>query len=155
VDRFLMKLHLDYPSFEDEGEILELYNRPLRDLEPVSRATDLRVLQARAETVHVDDDIRRYIIELVRYTRQHRRVYLGCSPRAGLSLMYAAKARAFLRGRDYVLPDDVKALALSVLAHRILLAPEAELEGMDPRRVVQEGLESVRSVPRVRSRSTE
>lgn len=149
VDRFLMKISLGYPEIEQEESILNLYNRPLPSLEQVSSPETLIKFQNATEKVHVDSDIRRYIIELVRYTRQHRRVYLGCSPRAGLNLMCAAKGRALMRARDYVLPDDVKALAVPVLAHRILPAPEAELEGMEPAQIIREALQSVRSLPRV------
>ncbi len=147
VDRFLMKIQLGYPTMEEEDRILNLYDQPLS---PLSKAASPQVLikfQNLASMVHVDDDIRRYILDLVRYTRLHRRVYLGCSPRAGLNLMCAAKARALVRARDYVLPDDIKALAVPVLAHRILLAPEAELEGMEPSSIIREALQTVRSVP--------
>lgn len=151
VDRFLMKIYLGYPSAEDEDEVLRVYDRPLPKLNALTTPEMLLEYQALADSIHVDEDIRRYILDLVRFTRVHRRVYLGCSPRAGLNLMCAAKARALTRGRDYVLPDDIKALTLPVLSHRILLAPEAELEGVNPSQIVQEALNSVRSVPQVAS----
>ena len=101
-------------------------------------------LQALAERVHVDEELMEYIIGLARFTREHRRVYLGVSPRASLMLLHAAKARALVRGRNYALPDDIKVLAPAVLPHRILLAPEAELEGVRPEEVVKEALEKIR-----------
>lgn len=149
VDRFLMKISLGYPSRDEEERILKLYDRRLAEIAPVCDPEKLRGFQRLVDAVHVDDDVHRYIIDLVAFTRKHRRVYLGCSPRAALNLMYAAKARALLRERDFVLPDDIKALAVAVLAHRILLAPEAELEGMDPRQVIVDALEAVRALPRV------
>jgi len=100
-------------------------------------------MQALAENVHVEDDILDYVLGLAQFTRKHRRVYLGVSPRAALALLLAAKARALLKGRDFVLPDDVKYLAQYVLAHRVLLAPEAELEGAHADAVIAEALAQV------------
>jgi MoxR-like ATPase len=143
VDRFLCKLPMRYPTAEDEKRMLVTYNGPTAEPEPVLSPEDVLRLQQVATTVHVDEEVIDYVLELVHYTRRHRRVYLGASPRAGLGLLHAAKARALLRGRDYVLPDDVKGLAPPVLAHRIILNPEAELEGVVPASVVAEALERV------------
>ena len=102
-----------------------------------------------ADQVHVEDELFDYILGLTQYTRKHRRVYLGASPRAGLALLQASKARALTKGRDYTLPDDVKLLAPYVLSHRIMMTPEAELEGVLADAVVNEALERV-SYKRVR-----
>jgi MoxR-like ATPase len=144
VDRFLLKLSIRYPSVEDERRMLLTYNQPLAEVQPVLGPQRILALQRLAEMVHVDPELMDYMVALANYTRQHRRVFLGVSPRASLMLLQAAKARALLRGRDYLLPDDVKALAVPVLSHRILLAPEAELEGAQPEEVVKEALEKVR-----------
>lgn len=144
VDRFLMKLSLGYPEGADEKRILRIYNRPVPDIQPLLDPEKILTLQELAGTVHVEDELMDYIIGLAQFTRQHRRVYLGVSPRASLMLLHAAKARALIRGRSFVLPDDLKTLAVPVLAHRILLAPEAELEGIRPQAIVVEALEKVR-----------
>jgi len=143
VDRFLCKLPMRYPAAEDEKRMLLTYNGPVGEPEPVLTPEGVLELQRLAAAVHVDEEVMDYILELVHHTRRHRRVYLGASPRAALALMHAAKARALLKGRDYVLPDDVKDLAPPVLAHRIILNPEAELEGVLPGSIVAEALERV------------
>jgi MoxR-like ATPase len=104
---------------------------------------DVIRLQQLAESVHVEEDILDYVLGLATFTRKHRRVYLGASPRAALALLYASKARALLKGRDFVLPDDVKWLAPYVLAHRVLMTPEAELEGARADAVVTEAVAQV------------
>ncbi len=146
VDRFLAKLHIGYPAADAEKEMLRRYTlggdpvlSTARVLEP---ATIMRV-QELAEAVFAADEIFDYILGLARYTRTHRRVSLGCSPRASLQLCRAAKARALVHGRDYVLPDDVKFLAPFVLSHRILLSADAELEGVQAASIVKEALDRV------------
>jgi MoxR-like ATPase len=143
VDRFLVKLPMRYPAPDDEKRMLVTYNGPVGEVQPVLDPEGVLRLQRHADAVHVDEEIMDYVLALVHFTRRHRRIYLGASPRAGLGLMQAAKARALLGGRDYVLPDDVKELAPCVLAHRLLLTPEAELEGVQPPSVVAEALEKV------------
>ena len=144
VDRFLVKLVMRYPTLEDERRVLTTYNRPAPAANAVLSPERILELQRLAEDVHVDDELLDYILGLARFTREHRRVYLGASPRASLMLMHAAKARALLSGRAFVLPDDVKQLASPVLAHRLILAAEAELEGLHPEAIVTEALEKVR-----------
>jgi MoxR-like ATPase len=147
VDRFLVKLKMGYPAPGDEKEMLRRYagSRPdalgetRRVLEP---ATILR-MQELADAVHVEDELLEYVIALAQFTRTHRRVALGASPRAALQLVHASKARALLGGRDFVLPDDVKHLAPHVLSHRVMLSADAELEGMGPDAIVREALERV------------
>jgi MoxR-like ATPase len=144
VDRFLLKLEIRHPNASDEKRILQTYNQPRFTVQSVLSPERILELQHLAGLVHVDEELMEYIIGLSRFTREHRRVYLGVSPRASLMLLHAAKARALIRGRPFVLPDDIKALAPMVLAHRILLAPEAELEGLRTAEVVAEALERVR-----------
>ena len=143
VDRFLFRLPMRYPSEADEKRMLATYSRPLAPVRALLDGTDVVRLQRVVEGVHVEDEILDYVLALVNATRHHRRVYLGASPRAALSLLTAARARAPLSGRDFVLPDDVKYLAPFVLAHRIRLAPEAELEGVTADAVIEETLRNV------------
>jgi MoxR-like ATPase len=143
VDRFLIKLVMSYPSPADEKLMLATYNRPIPELNALVGPADILRMQELAGGVHVAEEIFDYILALVHYTRQHRRVYLGASPRAALALLRAAKALALIRGRDFVLPDDVKALAPLVLSHRIVMTPEAELEGAASVSVVGEAIERV------------
>ncbi|MBI5479845.1 MAG: MoxR family ATPase [Deltaproteobacteria bacterium] len=143
VDRFLVKLPIRYPSPEDEKRMLATYNGPLAEPREVLSPEGVLRLQELSAAVHVDDELLDYVLQLVHFTRRHRRVYLGASPRAALALVHAAKGRALLAGRDYVLPDDAKHLAPYVLAHRVLLTPEAELEGVLPPTIVAEALDKV------------
>jgi len=143
VDRFLIKLTMRYPAAPDERRMLTTYNRPVAEPRAVVGPEDVLRMQELADSVHVADEVFDYILGLASYTRQHRRVYLGASPRAGLALLRAAKAIALVRGRDFVLPDDVKALAPLVLPHRILMTPEAELDGAHADAVVAEAIERV------------
>jgi MoxR-like ATPase len=146
VDRFLCKLRMGYPGPEAEKAMIRRYAgeggesvQVRRVLEP---ATILR-LQELADQVHVADDLVDYVLGLAQFTRTHRRVALGASPRASLQLTAASKARALLNGRDYVLPDDVKTLAPYVLAHRVMMTPDAEMEGFAADAVVREALDRV------------
>jgi MoxR-like ATPase len=100
-------------------------------------------MQALVATVHVEEDLIDYVVRLATFTRQHARLYLGASPRASLALVQAARARALAAGRGYAIPDDVKALASSVLAHRLVLTPEAEMEGTQRETIVRQALEQV------------
>jgi len=149
VDRFLVKVAVRYPTPEDERRMLLTYNRPRAEIRAILSPEDIIRLGQLADQVHVEDELFDYILALTHYTRKHRRVYLGASPRAGLALLQASKARALTKGRDYVLPDDVKLLAPYVLSHRIMMTPEAELEGVLADAVVNEALERV-SYKRVR-----
>jgi MoxR-like ATPase len=127
VDRFMVRVSLGYPSRGSEMTMLADHERGDRvaDLQPVASAAEVLAVQAAASAVHVSDALRAYIVDLLARTRDDRRVELGASPRAGLMLLRAAKAHALLEGREHALPDDVQALAQVVLAHRILLGPEA------------------------------
>jgi MoxR-like ATPase len=146
VDRFLAKLRMGYPGPEHEKEMLRRYSaRPeaARETRRVLEPNTILRLQELADAVHVEDELLDYVLALAQFTRTHRRVALGASPRAALQLTHASKARALLGGRDFVLPDDVKHLAPHVLAHRVLLSPDAELEGLGPESVVREALDRV------------
>jgi len=143
VDRFLIKINMHYPAEADEKRMLATYSRPVAEVRAVLGPEDVIHMQSLAEAVHVEEDILDYVLALVTFTRKHRRVHLGASPRAALALLLAAKARALLKGRDFVLPDDVKYLAPYVLGHRVLMAPEAELEGVGAPTVVAEAVAQV------------
>lgn len=143
VDRFLIKIEMRYPSRIDEKRMLATYNQPVADPSPVVSPPDILRIQELADLVHVSDEIFDYILALCHFSRDHRRVYLGASPRAALALLRASKALALLRSRDYVLPDDVKELATQVLGHRIIMTPDAELEGLGTTQVVDESLDKV------------
>jgi MoxR-like ATPase len=131
LDRFMMRLSMGYPNRESELEILETHGQdePLRELEAVSDPKQVVRLIKMARDVHVAPTLKRYIVQLTETTRDHPDVYLGASPRASLYLLRASRATAASRGRDYVVPDDIQDLAVSVLAHRILLSPEAQMRG--------------------------
>ena len=140
VDRFLMKIEMGYPSAVDESRMLATYDRPRHSVEQVLDPHAILQLRLGAENVHVSHEIQTYIVALARFTRGHPRVALGASPRASLGLMRAAKAISLLIGRDFVLPDDVRQLAPAVLGHRLVMTPEAELDGTDGLSVVAEAL---------------
>jgi MoxR-like ATPase len=127
VDRFMMRLSLGYPSARGEADMLASHSSGDRvaELEPVAGAAEILVAQDAAERVRASEALRSYVVALLQRTRDDPRLELGASPRAGLMLLRAAKARALLQGRDHALPDDVQALAQPVLAHRLVLAPEA------------------------------
>jgi MoxR-like ATPase len=127
LDRFMVRVALGYPSADDEADMLSDHaggDRVL-DLEPVATVSEILAAQQAAADVHASEPLRRYVVALLESTRKDPRTELGASPRAGLMLLKAAKALAALQGRDHALPDDVQALATSVLTHRLLLAPDA------------------------------
>ncbi|KQL45199.1 AAA family ATPase [Brevibacillus choshinensis] len=138
LDRFLMQLSLGYPSVEEEMRMLTRFSdaNPMEQLEPVMTAEELRQLQQQVSAVKVSDGIREYIVRLCHRTRDHHHIYLGVSPRGALALYRAVQALAFVRGRDYVIPDDVKELVPVTFAHRMIVKPEARLEGATVDRVL-------------------
>jgi MoxR-like ATPase len=129
LDRFLLRIHLGYPAQSEEVNVLQrqMVRHPIDDLGAVTSAADLQQLQLAVRSIHVDPQIQRYIVHMVSLTREHPDVYLGASPRGSLALMRASQARSMLLGRDYVIPDDVKALAIAALAHRLIMSPEARM----------------------------
>ena len=143
LDRFMVRVALGYPSAEDEAEMLgehAVRDRVL-DLDPVSDVAEVVAAQDACHRVHASDALRRYVVSVLDATRTDQRTDLGGSPRAGLMLLKAAKAYAALDGRDHALPDDVQVLAEAVLAHRLLLAPEAV--GAEPAAIVRDALDRV------------
>jgi MoxR-like ATPase len=143
LDRFTMRLELGYPPLADEAKMLDEQTHvpPLGSLEPVATAADVAGLAERARDVFVEESLSRYVVALLRQTRADTRLYLGASPRAGIALLRVAKARALADGRDFLVPDDVKAIAVSVLAHRLILGPEARSAGLGGEAIVTEALE--------------
>jgi len=137
-DRFTARISMGYPSAESELAMLDAHgsSSPLEELEPVARAEDMRELIAAVRKVHVADALKQYVIKLVTATRSAPELRLGASPRATLHLLRASRARAALDGRDFVIPDDVQALALPVLAHRLLPSAEALVARQLPEQVL-------------------
>lgn len=148
LDRFLLRIRLGYPQLNDEIDVLDRqqYGHPLTDLEPVVSVEEILQAQHAIQDIYVAASVRKYIVDLVRSTRQHAEVYLGASPRGSLALFRASQARAALQGRDFVLPDDIKYLADSALSHRIILAPEARLHDLGAGEIVRDVLSKL-SVP--------
>jgi MoxR-like ATPase len=153
LDRFLMRVSLGHPGFEDEIKILDAqqYVHPIDTIGQVVSANELLEAQEEVRHVHVDPLIKEYIVTLVNATRDYPDVYLGASPRGSLGLHRTGQALAAIRGRDYVLPDDVKDLASVVLAHRLIVSPSARIKNVDTRHVVEDILDSV-PVPGTRVR---
>ncbi len=145
LDRFLLRIHLGYPEPSQEAAVLErqMLRHPIEDLHAVTSANDLTQLQAAVRGIHVDPQIQRYIVHIVGLTRDHPDVYLGASPRGSLALMRASQARSMLQGRDYVIPDDVKALAAAALAHRLIMSPEARMRNATATAVIEQVLREV------------
>lgn len=144
LDRFLMKLKLGYPSYEEELEVLERVQveHPIERVENVLRIAHILTMQKQVRDVYMDDSIRRYIVELVTATRNHQDVSVGVSPRGSIALMRAAQAYSYLKGRDYVIPDDVKYLSRFVLPHRIHLHPQLELQDVSQEKVIDQVLKT-------------
>ena len=145
LDRFLMRISLGYPSASDEIIIMDRqqYIHPIEQLSPVAEASDVVMLQETGRNIYVDDLVKQYIVSLVDATRHNPSVYLGSSPRGSLALFRTAQARALIQGRDFALPDDVKALAEPVLAHRLILLPTAQPQDKSGRTSIAEILETV------------
>ena len=137
-DRFTARVSMGYPSLRAELDMLDTHGGPdpLEDLEPVADALEIRKLIEVVQGVHVADPVKRYVVDLVTATRRSPDLRLGASPRSTLQLLRAARAQAALEGRDFVLPDDVQALAVPVLAHRLLLTPEAQVSRRSSETVV-------------------
>jgi MoxR-like ATPase len=146
LDRFLLRLGVGYPSREEEWTVLERRIANRADevlLEPRATGADLLAMRRAIERVHVDPGVGRYIVDLARSTRQSSRLQVGASPRGSLALLKLARSRAALRGRDFVIPEDVKAVAVAALAHRLTLRPELWVQRVRGEDVVAECLEKV------------
>ncbi len=146
LDRFLLRLQIGYPSPQHEVEIIrtqEHGKHPLDNLQQVLSIDELQSIQKEAANVTLSDSLAAYIVELCNRTRSNSSLYLGASPRGALGLARTAKALAWLRGRDYVLPDDIKTMAVPVLAHRVILNPEEKLQGQTAQDVIGKIIKSV------------
>jgi MoxR-like ATPase len=145
VDRFMMRISLGYPTLTDEISILnsQVTHHPIEDLDQIVSADELVEAQKAAKEIYVDDLIKEYIVLLATATRKHPDVYLGASPRGSLSLFKGARARAAIEGRNYVIPDDIKALTDFTFSHRLIISPSARIKNVDARTIVAEVLDSV------------
>lgn len=145
LDRFLLRLRIGYADFDTEVQVLTLqqYDHPINSISQVVDEAEVREALELVKNVYVDDKMKRYIVELTRQTRNHPDVYLGSSIRGSLSLFKASQARAAIHDRDFVLPDDIKALASSCLSHRVILGPAARLQNHTSEVIVDEIVESV------------
>jgi MoxR-like ATPase len=145
LDRFLLRIRLGYPDAEDEIKVLDQqqFRHPVTDLQPVCKVDELIRAQEQVKAIYVAPPVKRYIVDLVNRTRHHADVFLGASPRGSLTLYRAAQARAALSGRDFVLPDDIKAVAVPALGHRLILGPGARLREQSADQIVHELLGSV------------
>jgi MoxR-like ATPase len=142
LDRFAVRMTIGYPPHAEEARMLEeqTTSPPLEHLRPVAGHAELLDAIAAARRVHVEESVTRYVVALLRHTRASARLALGGSPRSGIALLSLAKARALVEGREYVLPEDVQALAGEVLAHRLILAPEARATGVTAEEIVAEAV---------------
>lgn len=152
LDRFLFKIKISYPELNQEEEILFRYKNQIKtnnldNIKKVFSVADIQKIQEIVENIIVEDQLLKYIASLIHKTRNHGNIYLGASPRASLSLLKSSKALAAIRGRDFVTPEDIQFLAPHVLNHRLILTPEAEMEGVTTEEVVAEIIEQV-EVPR-------
>lgn len=140
LDRFLMKFSLGYPTLEEELKMLEMlqHRHPIDQLQPVVSAEEIVACQQAVRNIYVDDKVRRYLMQIVHDSRSHEDVALGGSPRASIALFRCSQAMAALRGRQYVLPDDVKRVAGAVLTHRVIVKPESRLRKITAAKLVEE-----------------
>ena len=145
LDRFLFRIRLGYPSKEQEMDILDRqqFKHPIESIEQAVSVEELLTVQTAVKEIYIDNLVKEYIIEVVRRTREHPDVYLGSSSRGALALYRLSQARAAMFGRDYVLPDDVKALAGAALSHRIIVGPAARIKDIEPDAIVQDILDKV------------
>ena len=143
LDRFTLRVAIGYPPLAEEARMLteQTSDPPLESLRPVATAEEVRSLISEASEIFVEESVNRYVVALLGQTRNDARLYLGASPRSGIALLRVAKARALSDGRSFVSPDDVKAVAEPVLAHRLILAPEARASGLGGAELVREALE--------------
>jgi MoxR-like ATPase len=147
LDRFFIKLCMGYPEFSEERDILDRFKEsdPLEQLEAAVSMEDIEYVQENYTQIHVSDEIKNYILELVSATRKHKSIELGCSPRASLNLMKGSQALAAIRGRDYVIPEDIKEMAVPILSHRLILRNDVSGLSNKPEDVIMEILNTVNS----------
>jgi MoxR-like ATPase len=152
LDRFLFKIKLDYPELEQEEEILQRYKNNIKapnlnEVKAVFNVSEIQKVQDIVEKIIIEDNLVKYISAITHKTRNHGKIYLGGSPRASLSILKSSKAIAAIRGRDFVTPEDIQFVAKPVLNHRLILTPEAEMEGITTEEVVDEIIQTI-EVPR-------
>ena len=142
MDRFFLKLSIGYPGKSEEKLIIDRFGsyNPLSGLEPVTSIEDVLKLQKQVKEVIIEDSLKEYIVELIEATRKSADVVLGGSPRGSLNLYRASKAWAFIKGRDYVIPDDIQKMAVPVLAHRIIMSSGAKMKGISAENVVSDAI---------------
>ena len=146
MDRFFLRISIGYPSIEEEMDVLERYSgqvSPLQTLQPVCGAADILAMQEAVGSVYCSREVRSYVAQIAACTRNHPSLLLGVSPRGAIALIRAAQGCAVLAGRDYILPDDVKRMALPVLSHRLILTPEARMKGHSAQQILLSLLSSV------------
>ena len=146
MDRFFLRISIGYPSPEEEMDMLERYTgqiTPMQTLAPVCGGPEIIALQEQLGTVYASPEARSYVAALVSMTRNHPSLQLGASPRGSIALLRAAQACALLAGRDYVLPDDIRRMALPVLSHRLILTPEARMKGVSAQQVLSQLIDTV------------
>lgn len=152
MDRFFMRISIGYPSIEDEMDILERYSAavtPLSQLVPVCSAQDILGMQAAVGEVYCSREVRSYVASIAAATRRHQALQLGVSTRGAIALIKAAQATALLDNRDYIVPEDVQAMVLPVLSHRVMLSPEARMKAVTGERVLTSLLETTQVPVRV------
>ncbi|MBI2854624.1 MAG: MoxR family ATPase [Chloroflexi bacterium] len=155
LDRFLQRINMGYPEFSEEMAIIagQATVHPIERLKPVATPEEVLFLQDAVGTIYIDETVREYVVSIVRATRENTDIALGASPRASLGLSHAAQALALLRGREFVIPDDVKELAEGTIAHRLILSPAARMKGVETSQVVAQILSEVQ-VPGARRGAT-
>jgi MoxR-like ATPase len=143
LDRFMIRIRLGYATKDEEIEVLDRqqHRHPIEEIGQVVSVEELKEAQTAVKDIYLDGKVKEYIVDLVRQTREHPEVYLGSSSRGALAIYRLSQARAALFGRDYVLPDDVKALAVAALSHRIIVGPAARIKDVEPDAIVQEILD--------------
>lgn len=152
LDRFMFKIEVNYPSLQDEVQILtgthQRKNRvDLSEVKPILTADKLRLYRERIQSIHFEEKLINYVAQIVHNTRENPSLFLGASPRASIAILNGAKAFAALRGRDFVTPEDIKQVTVPVLAHRIVVSPEKEMEGVTAKEIIKEIVQSI-EVPR-------
>ncbi len=145
IDRFLLRVVIGYPSQEEENAILERFrsSAQLPELPPVTNPEEILTMQEERSQVRIEETVRDYIVRVARATRENNEVQLGASPRASMALFHSAQAWAAIQGRDFVLPDDIKAMSPHVLTHRLMVSPQAQLRGRLPSQLVEDIVDSV------------
>ncbi len=152
LDRFSMRISIGYPDCEEEKKILKFfgYENPLNQLKSVITAAQVKMIREEINKIYIDDKVEEYIISIIHATRVHPDIYLGCSPRGTLTLYNISRALAFIKGRDYVIPDDVKELVYPVLNHRLILKPDPKISGKTTELILKDILNSIK-VPLVKN----